>query len=97
MALKHIGNGTYYYKSVREGCRVKSDYRGRGLIAELNALLGEQARLRRAAEREERQAVAEQEREIFAWFDDVEAVTQLAMTAAGYRRHNRGEWRKRRG
>jgi hypothetical protein len=97
MGLKRIGNGTYYYKSVREGGRVRSEYRGRGPFAELYALLGEQSRLRRAAERQVRQAVEEQEHEIVEWFDDVEAVARLALTAAGYRRHHRGEWRKHRG
>jgi hypothetical protein len=38
-----------------------------------------------------------EEAEAVALFDEVEVVVWEVMEAAGYHRHKRGEWRKRRG
>jgi hypothetical protein len=67
------------------------------LMAEMDAI----DRQRREAEREDQEATLErlraEEAEAVALFDRVEALAREFLGAAGYHRHNRGEWRKRRG
>jgi hypothetical protein len=93
--------GRYYTRSRREGGRVVREYVGSGRVAELIASLD-------AAERSQRLEVAqlaEVERQrlqridapIGALCDLVDALVNDALTAAGYHRHDRGEWRKRPG
>ncbi|CAA9461118.1 MAG: hypothetical protein AVDCRST_MAG28-3290 [uncultured Rubrobacteraceae bacterium] len=92
------GGGRYYTRSHREGGRIVREYVGTGPIAELVALQDEAERKRREEEarvwREEREdldALDAQAREL----DDLaELLAHAALLAAGYRRHNRGEWRK---
>jgi hypothetical protein len=90
----------YYYRSVRRGGRVTSEYRGAGQIAELAASLDAVQRERREAERQaeraEREADERQEAAVAEWFDRIEALTRIAIEAAGYHRHRRGEWRRTR-
>ncbi len=92
--------GRYYTRSHKVGGRVVREYVGVGLLAELAAALD-------AAERRERAAEAARwrgEAARFAALDEAtaaldglaEALASAAMVAHGYRRHNRGEWRKRR-
>ena len=92
--------GRYYTRSVREGGRVRREYIGTGATAALIAAHDERARearmLIRAAERTERDGVERAAAE-FTEFDTlIESVARLALIAAGYQRHHRGEWRKRR-
>jgi hypothetical protein len=91
----------YYYRSVRDGRRVRSQYIGTGeaavLIAQLEAIERERRETNRQTERAERQAVDKLEARFAGWFDRVEALAREALTAAGYHQHKRGEWRKRRG
>ena len=76
------------------------EYVGGGVLGELAARTDELKRL----EREEEAAAWKEERErldglagLFDEFcEDVETVTRAALLAAGFRRHKRGEWRKRR-
>jgi hypothetical protein len=99
MAWKLINGRRYFYKSEREGGRVKSTYFGAGesgsLMAEWIAL----ERLEREAERErergERGESDAAERSISDWFDGVQAVADAAMLAAGFHKH-KGQWRRRR-
>jgi hypothetical protein len=101
MAWAQRGGRSYYYRSVREGGRVKTEYVGAGegatLLAELDAL----TRAERAEEAEERRAekerYAEEERLLTEFCDLAEDVARAAMMVSGYRRHKRGEWRKKRG
>jgi hypothetical protein len=99
MGWKTINGRRYFYKSEREGGRVKSTYFGAGesgsLMAEWIAL----ERLERAAERErEREGREEsdaEERAISDWFDDVQAMADATLFVAGLHRH-KGQWRRRR-
>jgi hypothetical protein len=94
-------NGTrYYYRSVRDGERVKKEYLGRGELAETIAHADETIR----RHREERRAQEMAEREIL---EDLAARTlevreaarvlaRASLVAAGYHNHH-GEWRRKRG
>ena len=87
----------YYYVSRRVGRRVARDYYGKGPIAEAAAHLVEKmGRAREDAGRgpARRLAADESFRGLAVGLDSAAAVEMLA---AGYRRHDRGPWRKARG
>jgi hypothetical protein len=92
--------GRYYTRSRRENGRVVREYFGAGRLGELAAMIDTD---RRALHAEHRQREAESRRQL----DDLEEavaglngladlLSQAALYAAGYHRHKRGEWRKRR-
>ncbi len=93
--------GPYYTRSRKEGGRVLREYIGGGVLGEIAALEDEYERRCR----EEEAALCKEERErlegLMAPVDELceaaEVLARAALLAAGYRRHNRGEWRKRRG
>jgi hypothetical protein len=91
----------YYYRSVRRGGSVVKEYLGTGPVAEATAQLDEEDRRRReeAAEawKEEMRRMEEVEVPIEELCDAAETLARAALVAAGYRQHNRGEWRLRRG
>ncbi len=99
MGWKTINGHRYYYRSSRDGARVRSQYVGQGEAAELFALLDAERRAmrthRREAERVGREQEREEEREVREWFERVEAVAEAALYAAGYHRH-KSQWRRRR-
>jgi hypothetical protein len=99
MGWKRINGRSYFYRSVREGGRVRSEYVGGGEAGHLFAQLIAIDRQEREAEREDRRAERErfegEERAIAEWFDRVEAVADAAMLAAGFHKHH-GQWRRRR-
>ena len=101
MAWEQRGNRTYYYRSVRSGTSVTKEYVGGELMGSLAADFDAEQREQRAYER------TRQQRERAQWaaleqpardLDDLaELLAATALTLAGYRRHDRGEWRRRRG
>jgi hypothetical protein len=99
MGWKRINGHDYYYRSVRSGGEVVSEYLGggeaAGLIARIEAIEREQKEARRYHERAERKRGEDEDRKLSEWFDGIEAVADLAMEAAGYHRH-KGQWRRRR-
>jgi hypothetical protein len=99
MGWKTINGRRYFYKLEREGGRVKSTYFGAGESGSLMAAWAELGRSERAdereREREEREESDAEERAVSAWFDDVQAVADVAMLAAGFHKH-KGQWRRRR-
>src|SRR4051794_5347730 len=100
MGWKLINGRPYYYRSVRDGSCVRTEYVGGGEVAGLAAQLdamrrGEEA-AQQQAERAERERVESEERALTEWFDRVEAMADVAMAAAGYHQHHRGEWRRAR-
>src|SRR5687767_5691572 len=100
MGWKRINGIDYYYRSVRSGGQVRSEYFGggetAGLIASMDAVEREEKAARRRDERAERERGEEEDRRLGEWFDGIEAATHAILTAAGYHRHNRGEWRRKR-
>lgn len=93
----HLG---YYYRSVRRGGRPRRQYVGRGVGAELAALLDSLARERKQAEAAARRAERERLEAIDRPVEELDRLADLAaraaLAAAGYRQHKRGEWRRRR-
>jgi hypothetical protein len=93
--------GRYYVRSVRRDGRVAKEYVGAGLVGELAATLDAADRREREAKRRERreeQARHEAlEEQVKGVCEAAELWARIALLAAGYHRHERGEWRKRRG
>jgi hypothetical protein len=92
--------GKYYSRSKKVNGRVEREYIGKGELAQLLAQIDAAERDRRRAERA---AVKAERAELDALFGALieldraaDVLARAALTAAGYRRHNRGEWRKRR-
>jgi len=95
------GGGWYYTRSRREGNRVVREYVGTGPLADLAAFQDEAGRLRREEEarawRKEREDLEDLDATAGELFELAEILTRAALLVAGYRQHNRGEWRKPRG
>ena len=91
----------YYTRSRRVNGRVVREYVGRGLIGELAARLDAAERERRsaqrAAERRRDDALDDADDTISALCEVSELLARATLVLAGYRRHDRGEWRRRRG
>jgi hypothetical protein len=79
---------------------VVREYVGGGALGELAALMDAEERLRReeemAAWREEQECLEELADLIDEFCEAVETVARASLLAAGFRRHKRGEWRRRR-
>jgi hypothetical protein len=96
-----IGNRRYYYRHPKVDGRPRRVYVGTGPAAELAAAVDELRRLKRAIER--RQLAGERTRlegagaALEAVCARTDVLARAALTAAGYHRHQRGAWRRRRG
>jgi hypothetical protein len=92
--------GLYYTTSRREGGRIVRNYIGRGegaeAIAQLDALDQAERAEEAAAWRAERERQEAKDREFKAYCELVDATTAAVLTLAGYHRHDRGQWRRRR-
>ena len=99
MGWETRGNGRYYYRKVRDGGRVRSEYIGAGLAAEMLAEVDEFDRQRRQLEDEGRRAEVDAERHTAATLAEVDRMVQdltaAALIAAGYHAHRR-QWRRQR-
>jgi DNA-binding transcriptional MerR regulator len=93
-------NGRYYTRSKRVNGRVVREYVGGGTVGELAARLDALEREERAAARRCARADTERLAELDAPLLELNELADLlaraALLAAGYVRHNRGEWRKKR-
>ena len=100
MGWEERGGRQYYYRSRRVEGRVCKEYFGTGPVAEIVAQLDKEDRRGRKEEaeawREERQRLEALEEPVKELCDAAETLARAALVAAGYRQHNRGEWRKRR-
>jgi hypothetical protein len=100
MALEERGYSTYYYRSCREGKRVKRRYVAAGYAARLAAALDSHCRVRKRLAREVPQAAGDAWDAACGPLDKLIAVTDLLVTATllaeGFHRHKQGEWRRRR-
>ncbi len=92
--------GLYYTRSRKVDGRVIREYVGGGVLGELVARMDAEDRRRReeeaAAWREERESLEELASLVDALCQDVETLAQATLLAAGFRRHNRREWRRKR-
>lgn len=100
MGWETRGSGTYYYRKVRSGGRVRSEYIGAGFVAEALAELDARGRQAAAVQRQAWRAEAEAERRTAATLAEVDRMVQTmtaaALIAAGYHTHRR-QWRRQRG
>ena len=92
--------GLYYTRSRRVAGRVVREYVGTGPLAELAAEIDVEERWQREQQRqgwrEECERFEALEQPIEELCEASEILARAALAAAGYRQHNRGEWRKRR-
>ena len=95
------GRGRYYTRSRRVDGRVVREYIGCGPAAKLAAMYDEMKRAERDAEREawcaRKQELERIERLLARSWEGCWEQASHALTDAGFYRHHRGEWRKRRG
>jgi hypothetical protein len=93
--------GRYYTRSRREGGRVVREYVGAGesaaLIAQFDALERDRREAERITARIERERIDALDAPLLALNDLADLFVRVALLAAGYRQHHRGEWRRRRG
>jgi len=102
MAWQRRGSGLYFYRSVRRGGRVVKEYGGAGVIGQLAELAAEADRLEREtqnqAEEEQLAAILDTcgpENPLAQFSAEASRLVSEALTSAGYYRHHRGEWRRR--
>src|SRR5438067_2868507 len=92
--------GLYYTRSRRVNGRVVREYVGRGAIASLTARLDAVERderlERRAAAREQDGQLDQAEEALNALCEASEMLARAMFLLAGYHRHDRGAWRRRR-
>ncbi|HEY1391658.1 MAG TPA: hypothetical protein VGF38_24195 [Ktedonobacterales bacterium] len=92
--------GRYYTRSHRQGGQVVREYIGAGeigaAIAQLDTLEREKRQMAVAAWRKERVRLQARDTAIADYCRDVDELVRAALIAAGYRQHNRGEWRRKR-
>jgi hypothetical protein len=90
----------YYYRVKRVNGRVVREYVGGGRVAELVAQTDELERekklVERAGEKAARDEDAARDRPLEELIELTELLARAALRAAGYHRHKRGEWRKKR-
>ena len=96
MALETRDGRTYYYRSVRDGDKVRKVYEGSG---ELARIVHEREIMDRAAEEHRRKQEREAQEELEALSaparvvgEAAEVLVRAVLVAGGYRRH-KGEWR----
>jgi hypothetical protein len=93
-------SGRYYTRSKRVNGRVVREYVGGGhageLAARLDALEREERAVARRCARAERKRMVELDAQLDELNELADLLARAALLAAGYVRHNRGEWRKKR-
>jgi hypothetical protein len=101
MAWEKRGDRKYYYRARRVGRRVVKEYVGTGPAAEAAAGADAERRAARAAkqraEQQLREAYSTAAEQVAAFGSQVSLLMEAELLAAGYHRHDRGTWRKRRG
>ena len=97
---KRERGGLYYTRSRKVNGRVVREYVGEGVLGELAAQMDALKCLQREAEvqalREECERMEALESPLVELYEAAEVLTRATLLAAGYRRHKRGEWRKKR-
>src|SRR5262245_54697650 len=92
--------GRYYTRSKKVNGRVICEYIGAGrvaeLVAQMDAIERQQRQAERDAERAERAELEALDAPLNELNDLADLLARTALIAAGYRQHQRGEWRKRR-
>lgn len=99
MAWEQRRNGAYYYRKIRDGRRVRSEYVGAGELGQLAMHLDQLERRRRdeerQRERESRECFHMKDRQAIESEREVQRLITTALLASGYHQH-RGQWRRKR-
>jgi hypothetical protein len=102
MGWERRKGGWYYYRKERRGGRVASRYTG-AEGSPLATIAAENDRIRRSRRAGDRALVQAEladleqaEAGVSGFCDQVEAIVRTALESAGFHRHARGAWRKRR-
>ena len=99
MAWETRGSSRYYYRKARDGGRVRSEYIGAGLVAEVlseaDALSRHDAEQQRQAWRAEVDAERRTAAALAEVDQMVQGMTAAVLIAAGYHTHRR-QWRRQR-
>lgn len=94
-------DGRYYTRSRRENGRVVREYVGGGLVgqyaSQLDAIERDKRLTQRECERIRRKETEVRDRELENLEELADLVVRAVLASAGFHRHHRGEWRKRRG
>ena len=100
MGWEPRGNGRYYFRYRKVDGRVTRQYLGAGAVAELAAAADALRRADRRAAAEARRAEEANWKAALAPLLELSQVADLlaraALLAAGYHRHSRSSWRKKR-
>jgi hypothetical protein len=92
--------GRYYTRSRKVSDRVVREYVGGGevgeLVAQMDAIEREQREMDREADEATRDELAAEDQPLGDLDALADEAARAAMLVAGYRRHKRGEWRKKR-
>jgi hypothetical protein len=101
MAWEKRERGGYYYtRSRKVNGQIVREYVGGGVLGEFAARMDAEARRQReeekAAWREERERLEELAGLVDELCQEVETIAQATLLTAGFRRHKRGEWRRKR-
>jgi acyl-CoA reductase-like NAD-dependent aldehyde dehydrogenase len=92
--------GRYYVRTVKRGGRVVHEYVGGGARAALAAVedarQGAEREARAAAWRAAKDRLEALDAALDQLYETADRFARLALLAAGYHQHDRGEWRKRR-
>jgi hypothetical protein len=96
MGMEKRRNKRYYYRKRRVGRRVVSEYAGSGYLAELEHTLQQvehQERAERRAAIEALKAQLADPPELAQYLRLVRLLMEASLVAAGFRQHERGDWR----
>lgn len=93
MAMDRRG---YFYRSRRVGGRVVRDYFGKGPIAEMAAHLMDKMHQARASRAQNVARLDKADASFRQFHDQLDQILAAHFLAAGFHRHDRGPWRKRR-
>jgi hypothetical protein len=97
---KRERGGLYYTRSKKVGGRVIREYVGGGILGHIAALQDAQERQWREAEAASWKQEYERLEALVAPVEDLCEATEIlyraALLSAGFRRHQRGEWRRKR-
>ena len=99
MALEYRDGNLYYYRSVREGEKVRKVYVGAGEFARICSETDILQRSSRRAQRERERAELERLKDLIAPLEEVSEAADVLVTAhlvdGGFRKR-KGEWRRAR-
>src|SRR5262245_19727565 len=96
MAWQKRGRNSYYYRSKKSNGHVITHYLGRGTWAHQAALEDEARHTARTQARQEQQAWDELDDQIMTLSTLTTALSHSTLVGAGYYKHHRSHWRKRR-